>query len=90
MAYVVPPEDMEDFVSFNSTHLYPCSVMCSNELILSTKNCKYVDFKDKMTQGLLLHRGLGLALWPNSGNTYCLTIGNALLNNTSLLKLSNN
>ena len=52
-------------MSFNSTRLYLCSVMCSNELILSTKNCKYVDFKDKMTQGLLLHRGLGLALWPN-------------------------
>ena len=60
-AYVVPPEGMEGFVSFNSTNLYPCSVTCSNELILPTKYCEYVDFKDKMTQGLLMHGGLGLA-----------------------------
>ena len=60
-AYVVPPEGMEGFVSFNSTNFYPCSVTCSNELILPTKYCEYGDFKDKMTQGLLMHIGLGLA-----------------------------
>ena len=59
-AYVVTPEGMEGFVSFNSMRLYPCSVTCSNELILSTKYCEYVDLKDKMTQGLLMHGGLGL------------------------------
>ena len=59
-AYVVPPEGMEGFMSFNSMCLYPCSVTCFNELILSTKYCEYVAFKDKMTQGLLMHGGLGL------------------------------